>query len=300
MRPAWAGTVSPKDSSPRTAASNQAPSANTGTGYADEGLPVIVVGGFSAIGASKSDPRQRYDSNWQWFDNFSWTVGKHSIKFGYEFRRTSITQLLGTNFRGRLVFDTLSDFLTGNVDSGTQSSGYSQRHSYQNNHGLYFQDSYRVLTRLTLNYGMRWDYFGVFHEKNNLLSNITGFDPAGGTLTLTQVGQPGLGKLYQPDYRNFAPRISYSYDPFGKGQTVLRGGFGGFFDAFSQDVFLAHLPYSSSFDPGPAYNPLGPAPIYSVSALGGPSSPAHPSLPRPEEPPRATSSPSPATSVHPT
>jgi hypothetical protein len=242
---------------------------NTGTGYADEGLPVIVVGGYSAIGASKSDPRQRYDSNWQWFDNFSWTVGKHSIKFGYEFRRTSITQLLGTNFRGRLVFDTLSDFLAGSVDSGTQSSGYSERHSYQDNHGLYFQDSYRILTRLTLNYGMRWDYFGVFHEKNNLLSNITGFDPAGGTLTLTQVGQPGLGNLYQPDYKNFAPRVGYSFDPFGNGQTVFRGGFGVFFDAFSQDVFLAHLPYNSSFDPGPAYNPLGPAPIYSVSALGG-------------------------------
>jgi len=242
---------------------------NVGTGSADEGLPVIAVGNYSIIGASKSDPRQRFDSNWQGFDNFSWTLGKHSIKFGYEFRRTSITQFLGTNYRGRLVFDTLSDFLAGNVDSGTQSSGYSNRHSYQNNHGLYFQDSYRILTNLTLNYGLRWDYFGVFHEKNDLLSNITAFDATGGTITLTQVGQPGLDKLYQPDYANFAPRVSYSYDPFKKGKTVLRGGFGVFFDAFSQDVFLAHLPYNSTFDPGPAYNPVGPAPIFSVSALGG-------------------------------
>jgi len=242
---------------------------NVGTGSADEGLPVIAVGNYSVIGASKSDPRQRFDSNWQGFDNFSWTVGKHSIKFGYEFRRTSITQFLGTNFRGRLVFNTLSDFLAGNVADGTQASGYSQRHSYQNNHGLYFQDSYRILTNLTLNYGLRWDYFGVFHEKNDLLSNITAFDPTGGTITLTQVGQAGLDKLYKPDYTNFAPRISYSYDPFKKGQTVIRGGFGVFFDAFSQDVFLGHLPYNSTFDPGPAYNPTGPAPIFSVSALGG-------------------------------
>jgi hypothetical protein len=125
------------------------------------------------------------------------------------------------------------------------------------------------MTNLTLNFGLRWDYFGVFHEKNNLLSNITAFDATDGTLTLTQVGQPGLSNLYQPDYRNFAPRVSYSYDPLGKGKTVLRGGFGVFFDAFSQDVFLAHLPYNSTFDPGPAYNPFGPAPIFSVSANGG-------------------------------
>jgi hypothetical protein len=240
-----------------------------GGGFADEGLPVIVVGSYSQLGASKSDPRQRFDSNWQGFDNFSWTLGKHSVKIGYEFRRTSITQFLGTNFRGRLVFNTLNDFLDGDVDDGTQALGYSQRHSYQNNHGLYVQDSYRVLPTLTLNYGMRWDYFGVFHEKNDLLSNITSFDATAGTLTLTQVGQTGLGELYKPDYTNFAPRVSFSWDPRGKGQTVIRSGFGLFFDAFSQDVFLAHLPYNSSFDPGPAYNPTGPAPIFSVSANGG-------------------------------
>jgi Carboxypeptidase regulatory-like domain/TonB-dependent Receptor Plug Domain/TonB dependent receptor len=242
---------------------------NVGTGSADEGLPVIAVGNYSIIGASKSDPRQRFDTNWQGFDNFSWTAGKHSVKFGYEFRRTTITQFLGTNFRGRLVFNTLDDFLAGNVASGTQSQGYSQRHSYQNNNGVYVQDSYRVMPTLTLNYGLRWDYYGVFHEKNNLLSNITAFDPAAATITLTQVGQPGLSSLYQPDYKNFAPRVSFSFDPRGKGQTVFRGGFGVFFDAYSQDVFLAHLPYNSTFDPGPTYNPFGPAPIFSVTANGG-------------------------------
>jgi hypothetical protein len=242
---------------------------NLGTGSADQGLPVIAVGSYAILGASKSDPRQRFDSNWQGFDNFSWTAGKHSVKFGYEFRRTSITQFLGTNYRGRLVFNTLADFLAGNVAKGTQSLGYSQRHSYQNNHGIYVQDSYRVLPTLTLNYGMRWDYFGVFHEKNNLLSNITALDAPNSTLTLTQVGQPGLGSLYKRDYTNFAPRVSFSWDPRGKGQTVIRSGFGVFFDSFSQDVFLAHLPYNSSFDPGPAYNPVGPTPIFSVSANGG-------------------------------
>jgi hypothetical protein len=242
---------------------------DTGAGFADQGLPFITVTGYASLGASKSDPRHRFDINWQALDNYSWTAGKHSIKFGYEFRRTSITQFLGTNYRGKLNFASLADFLAGNLASGSQSLGDSIRHSYQNSHGFYVQDTYRFSQRLTLNYGARWDYFGIFHEKNNLLSNITAFDPAGATLTLTQVGQPGLDHLYEPRYKNVAPRISASWDPLGKGHTVIRSGFGVFFDSFSQDVFLSHLPYNSTFDPGPAYNPVGPAPIFSVAAAGG-------------------------------
>ncbi len=244
-------------------------STDTGTGTGDQGLPFITVAGYASLGASKSDPRQRYDTNWQALDNFSWTLGKHAVKIGYEFRRTSITQFLGTNYRGRLNFASLNDFLAGNVASGSQSSGNSRRHSYENSHGLYLQDSFRITQRLTLNYGMRWDYFGLFHEKNNLLSNITALDPANASLTLTEVGQPGLDRLYEPNYKNFAPRLSTSWDPFGKGQTVFRSGIGLFFDSYSQDVFLSHLPYNSTFDPGPAYNPIGPAPIASVTAIGG-------------------------------
>ncbi len=258
---------------------------DTGTGFADQGLPFITVSGFASIGSSRSDPRQRFDTNWQALDNYSWTLGKHAVKFGYEYRRTSITQFLGTNFRGRLNFASLDDFLTGNVASGSQSQGASIRHSYQNSHGVYVQDSYRVFPHLTLNYGMRWDYFGIFHEKNNLLSNATSFDPAGATLTLTQVGQTGLGRLYEPNYKNFAPRVSASWDPFGKGKTVIRSGFGVFFDSFSQDVFLSHLPYNSSFDPGPAYNPFGPAPIFSTTAVGGPLQPGQPAFNAPSSTP---------------
>jgi len=88
---------------------------------ANQGLPFITVSGYAALGASKSDPRQRYDTNWQALDNYSWKLGKHSIKVGYEYRRTSITQFLGTNFRGKLNFASLADFLAGNVASGAQS-----------------------------------------------------------------------------------------------------------------------------------------------------------------------------------
>jgi hypothetical protein len=108
----------------------------------------------------------------------------------------------------------------------------------------------------------------VVSEKNNLFSNATAFDAANQTFTLTQVGQPGLGRLYEPDYRNFAPRFSAAWDISGQGKTVVRAGWGLFYDAFSQDFFLGHLPYPPFYDPGPAYNPIGPAQITPAVSSG--------------------------------
>ncbi len=252
---------------------------NTGTGVADQGLPIILVSGVAQLGATSGDPRSRVDTNNQLIDNFSWKINKHDVKFGFEFRRTSIQHKFNKFFRGRLRFkDTIDDngntglqnFLAGDVTDGFQYFGNSLRHTSENSYGFYIQDSYRLSPRLTLNLGLRWDYFGVVKEKNNLFSNITNFDPANATFTLTQVGSSGLDKLYEPDYNNFAPRVSLAWDVTGKGKTVVRAGFGVFYDAFSQDFFLGHLPYAPFFDPGPAYNNIGPAAILSTSAVGGP------------------------------
>ena len=76
----------------------------TGPSASNSGLPVIQVGNFAQLGANHSTPRHRFDSNWQALDNFSWTVGQHNIKFGYEYRRTTIQQFFGVNYRGALTF----------------------------------------------------------------------------------------------------------------------------------------------------------------------------------------------------
>ncbi len=237
-------------------------------GPTDSGLPIILVGGVAQLGATSSLPRHRVDSNNQILDNFSWKINKHDIKFGVDFHRTSVQQYFDKYFRGRLSFS-MADFLAGFVDGGFQYGGNSTRHTFENNFGFYIQDGFRLTPRLTLNYGLRWDYFGVVQEKNNLLSNITSLDVVNDTFTLTQVGQTGLSSLYNPDKKDFAPRVSAAWDVTGKGKTVIRAGFGMFFDAFSQDMVLGHLPYSPFFDPGPAYNNIGPDPILYNGAVGG-------------------------------
>jgi hypothetical protein len=256
---------------------------NTGvTSPYDFGLPKISVGSYSPIGATNSVPRSRVDSNWHFIDNYSWKSGRHDVKFGYEFRRTTIALIQDNTFRGRLSFGSIPDptnpmmygpltpleaFLEGIPNGGKGVQGNSQRHSFENNHGFYIQDSYRMSSRLTFNYGMRWDYFGVVGEKNGLFNQLNLSSPT----DLSPTNQ-----LYGKDYNNFAPRVGFAYDLFGKGKTVLRGGWGLFYDAFAQDIFLGHVPYNCAFCPGPAYTGTGKAPILSAGIAGGALSPTSP------------------------
>jgi hypothetical protein len=230
----------------------------------DFGLPKITLasGAFSVIGATNSVPRSRVDSNWHFIDNYSWKAGRHDIKFGYEFRRTTIQLVQDNTYRGRLSFPDLATFLEGNPSGGKITQGNSKRHSFENNHGFYIQDSFRWTPRFTVNYGMRWDYFGVVGEKNNLFYR---FDPTVGDVV-------PAGQLYNKDLNNFAPRIGFAYDVTGKGRTVVRGGWGLFYDAFAQDIFLGHAPYNCAFCPGPAYTGVGSGAILSAGANGGPLS----------------------------
>ncbi len=234
------------------------------------GLPILLLsptptggsGFFSQVGATSGDPRHRVDTNDQVIDSFAWKLNRHDVKFGGEFRRTSIEQYLDKYSRGRVRFNTVADLLqmmpqTSNF--GTfDYTGDTLRHTYENGFGFYAQDAFHVTPRLVLNYGLRWDYYGVVAERNHFFSD---FIPSTGLLE--QVGPGGLSNLYNPDKKDFSPRASVVWDATGKGRTVIRAGYGLFFDAFSQDMMLGHLPYPTFFAPGPAYNnfPGDPDPI---------------------------------------
>ncbi|MGA9510767.1 MAG: TonB-dependent receptor [Candidatus Sulfotelmatobacter sp.] len=250
-----------------------------GSGLHDSGLPIILVSVtpsgatsfFSQLGTTSGDPRARHDTNTHFVEDVGWKLGKHDLKAGFEFRRTSIQQYFDKYFRGRLKFPNLSDFLEGDPSSGLQYSGDSLRHTSENSFGLYLQDSFRLNPRITVNYGLRWDYYGIVKEKNNLFANflVSGFDAASdtGTGTYEQVGSNGLNRLYNPDYKNFSPRASIAWDVTGKSKTVIRAGAGLFYDAFSQDMFLGHLPFSAYYAPGPAYGNFGGSNAITGAAL---------------------------------
>jgi hypothetical protein len=221
----------------------------------DYGLPTIRFGQLSALGSSPfSNPRNRVDTNWQFFDNYTWVVGKHNLKTGFEFRRTAVDSFNDFSGRGVMIFNNLSDFLSGMFSntvlfSSRQQVGNTNRSAMQNNAGLYLQDSIRLTNRLTVNAGLRWDYFGVIHEAQGLL---TAYD-------FTQ-GIVARKPLYDKDLNNFAPRLSFAWDVTGKGKTVVRSGFGVFYDDFSQDAFTGQI-YENSFNIGVAYNPVPNAPV---------------------------------------
>ncbi len=218
---------------------------NTVSSPQDFGLPLIRVSGFSNVGANLSLPRGRVDTNYQALGNLSYNQGRHNLKAGFEFRRTTVDGFFDAGYRGRLDFGSLDDFIAGRLSGGRQAKGDSRRFTFQNNTSFYAQDNFQVKRNVTLNWGVRWDYYGVIGEEQN---RFTMFD------TTSQQVTP-VTRLYDKDWNNFSPRASVAWDLTGQARSVLRGGYGLYYDAFSQDFFVGQLPFNT-FNPGPAYNDI--------------------------------------------
>jgi len=236
----------------------------------DLGLPTIDVGSYSPIGSTASDSRGRVDTNYQLFGNVSLIKGRHSYKAGIEWRRTFINSFIDSGHRGKLSFDNIEDFLAGQIDGGSSAEGYGTRYSYQNSSGAYALDSWRLSNRITLDYGLRWDYYGVIGAENDAFSifNVK----TGGLETVGTASGPS--SLYPKDWTNFAPRLSVADDLLGDGKLVIRAGGGVFYDGASQDFFVGNQAYNTNAgEAGPAFNGIGFAsPLPTGTVAGNPVS----------------------------
>jgi hypothetical protein len=214
------------------------------------GLPSISIsGGFTAFGRQSTNP--------QWQDpafldpkvNYTWVLGRHSLKFGYEYEHEWMAvndnnPLYGSfTFGGgyskatstsTVVADTYwADFLFGTTNAYSLANFY-EAHLTNNTHNLYAQDDWKALPNLTLNLGLRWEYTSPYADLYNRVSN---FDPTSQTVLTTTPGATAgngitpvtaggtYGKtLVNPDYDDFAPRVGFAYAP--NPATAVRGGYG--------------------------------------------------------------------------
>jgi len=154
--------------------------------------------------------------SFQILNTTSWIKGRHSFKFGTDIRHNNTQRAtLPQVFLGYAGVD---DFVHNNLFQ-VSTLGFPLEGITNNNLDFFFQDDFRLTHNLTLNLGLRYEYNTVLQGPG-----VANFDLA--TLKVLPAGQP----LYQPDHNNFAPRVGFSWDPFGRGKTVVRGGFGIFYN----------------------------------------------------------------------
>ncbi len=193
--------------------------------------PAINIPGFAYFGREPYSYIQRVEQRYQFADNFSWTMGSHQTKFGVDINYIPLTATFTVNYGGVYDFGTQSLFPSPfPAFSAVQAYGLgmpgdfiqglgSPKDSFSNKAlGVFWQDSWRVSSKLTLNYGIRYDV--EFPPQ---------FAPPD---TLAQAGYNflGLQKGIQTDTNNVQPRFGLAWDPKGDGKTVVRGSYGLFYD----------------------------------------------------------------------
>jgi hypothetical protein len=247
-----------------------------------------------SFGNGQGFPQFFTENRFTYKDDLSVTKGKHNFKTGFEYSRTRNGSSFDSNFNGTFaaygMLDILSDFKIGHDSDAVLFGGpnygswyYAQatvnptvtpatrpvyyRGFRANEFGAYFQDDWRATQRLTLNLGVRWDYFGPPHNfRPNLDSNFysgapiepictatSGSNTASGPCTIRNEfypvgsslmqafahGAPAVrnNEIWNKDTNNFAPRIGFAWDATGRQKLVVRGGFGINYDRLYNNVF---------------------------------------------------------------
>ena len=168
---------------------------------------------------------QNYDYNsiyvgnsFSGIDNLTWVRGRHIFKFGAEFRRIQLNQKYGDH--GKITFSTVEDLAADQVTKASLSGALPVNHLRKNDYIGYAQDEYKWSPNLTLNLGVRYTIFDLFHEASGLANP---FDFA----TCGPQGFCGVGASFgNQNYGDIDPRVAFAWTPWKDCETVIRGGFG--------------------------------------------------------------------------
>jgi hypothetical protein len=241
-----------------------------------EGIENTILNNFT-IGVGITGLNQ-YDNTFEFLDNLAHVAGSHTIRLGGELiynqvNASSCVQCNGTfSFFGTETGLDFADFLLGLSSSYTQgdAQAFYNRNRYG---GLFLQDSWRVTSRVTLNYGLRWDIIMPWYEKYNQLETLV---PGENSLVfpnaptgLVYPGDPGIARSLAPTrWNDLAPRLGAAYSPGehdgflgrllgGPGKTSIRAGFGQFYtviEGVTAGVVAGNPPYGITYiSPAPPF-----------------------------------------------
>jgi len=229
-------------------------------------VPAVSLTNYAGLTASA--PWSNYQTIYDFKNNLTWIHGAHTLKFGgvysYEIKfEPTDTNVFGSlSFDGRNTGDALADMLIGRAASYSETNTVAFNDNRRNSFEVYANDSWQVTRTFNIDIGLRYSYFPPAYEPDDRFrvflpdaydtSQAVTVNNSGQVVRNTGNRFNGLvnpKSHWQTHKKNFAPRLSFAWDPFGKGKTSVRGGYGLFYSREILGAFIlmsANPPFSES------------------------------------------------------